>query len=224
MSTIAKNLTERAEENLSNQHIYSPNFKKSEHVFKERSLFLYYKNVLIFNEFILKLQDKNISEEDNIKYLTKACEVIGITDNILEEDGIEFVEELIGYLNSERFISSGQSDLFELELKRRIELEELTEEEADDLRKKHGSSDVVFSHAGDFDLIQALFMERYSIDLEEENISWFKYLRLLENILEEENNSLVQRISARQFKAQKGDGNEQINKIGKIKKAKYSLV
>lgn len=199
-----------------NNHIYDGTSNALElNFFQGVFLNLNYRNVMHFFKYIEK------EEYD------KACFVIGINEAILAEKGEKFIENLYKYLSSERFLSENANDtqakLKSLK-KRGVITNEEEEQEFMQQQYEKQKRKQVFCHFGDFDLIYSLFIEKFGIDLISKDINYFIYRFHLNAILEEENNSLIQRIQIRSFKPKSGKGMAESNRNGNKLKRKYSLV
>lgn len=197
-----------------NSHIYDVTNESSKlNEFAGFTFNFDYKNVM---HFFKNIENKNY---DN------ACFSIGLTEKMLNEKGVDFLEKIYNYLNSERFLSPTSKNDIEFKIQalkkhRRIK----TQEEEEDYRRRQAENkDKIFCHFGDYDLINSLFLEKYSIDLEKDNINYFFYTFKLNAILEEESNCLVNRIKARNFKPTPGKENKKNNEIGLKMKNKYKL-
>jgi len=82
----------------------------------------------------------------------------------------------------------------------------------------------IFDYLVDFDLIYALFRKEYNIDLIKEDIGWWEFTAILEEILLS-NNSLTKRMGYRGYKTPKkiDDSNKEEVKFYQNKKLQYKL-
>ncbi len=117
---------------------------------------------------------------------------------------MERIKEIYQYLVQPRYNPANKE---KKNLKAYVEKGLITPEEY----KKIVGDTIVFDYHADYDMIYALFLEKYGIDLMENDIHWWKFIPLLNLILEEDDNPLVKRIKARSFKVVEGTGQEVAN-------------
>lgn len=79
----------------------------------------------------------------------------------------------------------------------------------------------VFDYLRDFDLIFACFKRYYNIDLNKDNLNWWEFTAILEDLLTTET-SISKRIEIRDKKIPKKADRDYVNSMNKLK-AKYRL-
>lgn len=165
-----------------------------------------FKNLILTRRSVLGFQ-KLIEKK---KY-QEALFLINFTEIPTEKN----IKDLLRFISQIRFKSSPNDDV-DIDLK--IQKDEIKEEDLKEYKKKKKG----FCHFADFDLVYSLFLEKYNIDLIDEDLNWFRYLFLLENLFLEEN-SLKKRLEYRGFipKNQKGYG--KFNEENKKMQEKYSI-
>lgn len=151
-----------------------------------------------------------------------ACDSLGITNEILSEqqDPIKFIEEVANYLNTPRFKDDYQ-DIFLRDNQKRFELGQITEEAYLKFIKEYTKQELqLFDDMVDYDLIHSYFLEKWSIDLDIDNIYWFDYIRKREYMLNEDN-QITKRVRMRGFKPNGKD--VEANEYGFRMRNKYAI-
>ncbi len=128
------------------------------------------------------------------------------------------VVRIFKYLNTPRYTYVDREKNLYAKM---LEKGKISQEEYKELIK----SKETFSYHADYDIIYGQFLEKYGINLQKDNIHWFEFTALLENLLLDDNNVINKRIRARAFEPASGDSEQakNHNKYWQALKDKYSL-
>lgn len=127
----------------------------------------------------------------------------------------ELIALISNNINGSRY--TGVSELA-TDLQAKLSAGLLTPEEANTIINKNK----VFDDLDDFDIIYSLFIEKFNIDLLNNDINYFVYKFHLEQLFLEKN-ALTKRIELRSFTPRHGKGMEEINKNGREMREKYDI-